>query len=169
MDRSDLLAAIAVVVSLASFAVSCWLSVRLQSRAHKFQKKMFRVKSIHNANAKLADKVAEFDALSEIRREQLTDDQLLKRLQHLSSLFEEITSIYFANLHLFTLKEDNLIERHLAELQARKRTYVVDDAAGFVDWAVELVPIQRQVALAILDIFQKNLVQILPEMDEIDE
>ena len=169
MNRSDWLAAIAIVVSLASFAVSCWLSVRLQSKAHKFQKTMFRVKSIHKANAKLADKVAEFDSLSEIIPEKLANRQWDETLQHLGSLFSEITSIYFANHHLFALGDQELVEQHWKEFQAKNKPSESGTGEDTFERFARLLPLSRQIAKAMLAVFQENLIQILPEMDEFDE
>ena len=132
MNWSVLFAALAITVSLVALVVSCRLSVRLQSEAHnfqknlqakaqKFQKKMFRVTSIHNANAKLADKGIDFISLSEIRRDQFTEDQLFETTQKLEALFCEITLLYTANLHLFSEREDDLIEGLLAEFEATRK------------------------------------------------
>ena len=169
MSWSVSLAVAAIAVSLFSLYVSCRLSVRLQSTAHRFQKKMFRVKSIHEANTKLADSATDFLSLSEIRREQFTEDQLFEEIQKLEALFCEITLLYTANLHLFSEREDDLIEDLLAEFEATRKALPSGDEGEVVERALNCLPIQRKIVNAILGIFHKSLMQILPELDELEK
>ena len=130
---------------------------------------MFRVTSIHEANAKLADRATDFLALSEIRRERFAEDQLFEEIQKLEALFCEITLLYTANIHLFSEREDDLIEDLLAEFDATREALPSSNEGEVVERALNCLPIQRKIVNAILGIFHKNLLQILPELDELDE